>query len=96
MHPRRCSRQRLEQLTDLPNVGPALARSLESLGVRAPEDLQGRDALELYHSLCRLKGARQDPCVLDVFLSIERFLAGEEPKRWWAFSAERRQRWPCL
>ncbi|MEX1323328.1 MAG: helix-hairpin-helix domain-containing protein [Synechococcaceae cyanobacterium] len=96
MHPSRCSRQRLERLTDLPNVGPALARSLESLGFRVPADLQGRDAHALYRSLCRLKGGRQDPCVLDVLLSIERFLAGEEPKRWWAFSAERRQRYPGL
>ena len=96
MHPNRCSRQRLERLTDLPNVGPALARSLESLGFRVPADLQGRDAHELYRRLCRLKGERQDPCVLDVLLSIERFLAGEEPKRWWAFSAERRQRTPDL
>jgi hypothetical protein len=34
--------------------------------------------------------------VLDVFLSIERFLAGEEPRPWWWFSGERRRRHPRL
>jgi hypothetical protein len=96
MHPRRCSHHRLETLTDLPNVGPAMARALESIGCQTPADLIGRDALDLYRSLGRQRGVRQDPCVLDVFVSIERFLKGEEPRPWWAYSAERRRRHPDL
>ena len=42
----------------------------------------------------RASGSRQDPCVLDVFLSITRFLAGEEPRRWWAYTAERANHMP--
>lgn len=96
MNPRRCSRQRLARLTDLPNVGPAMAAALRSLGCETPADLVGRDPLELYRRLCRQRGCRQDPCVLDVFLSIERFLAGEEARPWWAFSQERRRCHPVL
>ncbi|MEB3321900.1 MAG: helix-hairpin-helix domain-containing protein [Synechococcaceae cyanobacterium] len=96
MHPRRCSRERLGTLTDLPNIGPAMARALESLGCLRPADLIGRDPLELYRSLCRQRGARQDPCVLDVFLSIEHFLAGGDARPWWEFTAERRRRHPDL
>jgi hypothetical protein len=96
MNPSRCSRERLYRLTDLPNVGPAMARDLKILGIETPEDLASQDPLVLYRSLCERKGARQDPCVLDVFLSITRFLAGEEPRRWWAYTAERMQRYPDL
>jgi hypothetical protein len=96
MHPSRCSRERLRRLSDLPNVGPAMARVLELLGITAPGELNGRDPLELYRSLCERRGARQDPCVLDVFLSISHFLAGEEPRPWWAYTAERKQRYPDL
>ncbi|TVS02411.1 MAG: mitomycin resistance protein [Cyanobium sp. PLM2.Bin73] len=74
MNPRRCSRQQLEQLTDLPNVGPAMAAALQSLGYQTPAELGGCDA----------------------FLSIQRFLAGEAPQPWWAYTQERRRRYPQL
>lgn len=96
MHPRRCSRERLERLTDLPNVGPVLAATLAGLGFAAPSDLVGQDPLDLYRRLCRQRGHRQDPCVLDVFISTQRFLAGEEARPWWTYSAERRRRYPEL
>ncbi len=96
MNPSRCSRHHLRRLSDLPNVGPAIARDLELLGVAAPAELMGSDPLELYRSLCERRGQRQDPCVLDVFLSITRFLAGEEPRPWWAYTAERKRRYPEL
>ncbi|MCP9887840.1 mitomycin resistance protein [Cyanobium sp. ATX 6A2] len=96
MNPRRCNRHQLEQLTDLPNVGPALAAALQSLGYQVPADLIGCDAFELYQRLCRQRGCRQDPCIFDVLLSIQRFLAGEEPQPWWAYSKERQRRYPEL
>lgn len=96
MNPSRCRRDQLETLTDLPNVGPAMASALQSLGYQAPADLGGCDAVELYQRLSQQRGCRQDPCVLDVFLSIQRFLAGEEPQPWWAYSKERRRRYPRL
>jgi hypothetical protein len=73
-----------------------MAAALETIGVHRPADLIGQDPLSLYRRLCRHRGARQDPCVLDVFLSIERFLAGKEAQPWWKFSAERRRQHPHL
>jgi len=96
VNPRRCKRHQLAQLTDLPNVGPAMASALQSLGCQVPADLDGCDAYQLYQRLSRQRGCRQDPCVLDVFLSIQRFLAGEEPQPWWAYSQERRRCYPEL
>jgi len=96
MNPSRCSRDRLHRLIDLPNVGPAMARDLKILGIEIPGELVGQDPLELYQSLCEQRGARQDPCVLDVFLPVTCFLAGDEPRRWWAYTAERKERYPDL
>ena len=45
----------------------------------------------MYEMLCEKTGSRQDPCVLDVFMSVTRFMAGEEPRPWWAYTQERKQ-----
>lgn len=93
MNPARVRRDCLRRLTDLPNVGPATAGDFELLGFRSPQDLTGADPWELYERLCRATGVRQDPCVLDVFLSVTRFLAGEAPRPWWEYTEERQRRW---
>jgi hypothetical protein len=96
MHPSRCGRHFLDTLTDLPNVGPAIAKALVSLGYRLPADLIGADPLDLYRRLGELRGCRQDPCVLDVLIAITRFLNGEPARPWWAYSEEWRRRHPDL
>lgn len=96
MNPAKVERHRVRQLQDLPNVGPATARDLEAIGIRRPEQLVGEDPLGLYQSLCRKRGARQDPCVLDVFISITRFMNGDASRPWWAYSRERKRRYPSI
>jgi len=96
MNPARVEREQVRLLTDLPNVGPAMKRDLEFIGIRMPAQLKGRDPLELYRSLCARSSTRHDPCVLDVFISITRFMDGEEPKPWWAFTAERKRKYGAL
>ena len=81
----------LTRLEQLPNVGPSLAADLRRLGLAAPADLVGRDAVELYDALCRATGQRHDPCVLDVFLSVVSYAAGEPPRPWWTFTAGRKR-----
>jgi hypothetical protein len=81
----------VRKLTDLPNIGPAMARDLELIGVRTPTQLVGRDPFGMYRRLCRKRGVRQDPCVLDVFISVTSFMNGDDPKPWWAFTAERKR-----
>lgn len=90
MNPTKVRRDQLHTLTDLPNVGPAMARDLQRLGFDHPDQLRGRNPQELYDRLCALTGLRQDPCVLDVFVSVIRFMDGEEPRPWWFYSPERK------
>lgn len=94
--PGKVQRLRVVKLTDLPNVGPACEKDLHLLGIKRPADLHGKDLFEMYKALCQLTGVRQDPCVLDVFISITRFASGESPLPWWAYTAERKARYGKL
>ncbi|NTW56955.1 MAG: mitomycin resistance protein [Chlorobiaceae bacterium] len=92
MNPQNVARDRLVRLTDLPNIGEAIAGDLRLIGIREPRQLEGRTAEEMYLDLCRVTGKRQDPCVLDVFMSLQHFMEGGEPLPWWHFTAKRKQR----
>jgi mitomycin resistance protein mcrB len=96
MQPDKVRREAVRELTDLPNVGKATAADLHRLDIHQPQDLVGCDAYALYHELCRLDGVRHDPCVLDVLLSLVDFIQGGAAQPWWAFTAERKARWPGL
>lgn len=96
MHPSRVQRGKTIELTDLPNVGPAMARDLALLGIRSPEDLTHRDPWALYAWLCERSGVRQDPCVLDTLMSITDYMAGHAPQPWWAYTSERKRRYGGL
>ena len=91
MHPSKVDRTRLHSLTDLPNIGPSVAADLRLLGVRQPADLAGVCPYDLYERLNRKTKARHDPCVLDTFISITRFVDGEPAQPWWAYTAERKR-----
>jgi len=96
MNPAKVARDRVRQLTDLPNIGPAMARDLEFIGIKSPGQLAGKDPLRLYRSLCRKRGVRQDPCVLDAFMAITRFAGGHAPKPWLAYTEERKRRYGAV
>jgi hypothetical protein len=80
---------RVETLTALPNVGPAVARRLIRLGIERPDDLRGRDPDELFERLSALDGRREDPCVLDTFTAVVDFADGAPARPWWEYSRER-------
>lgn len=96
MNPSKVRRKTTVRLTDLPNVGPAMARDLERLGIRRPADLRGRDPLDLYEMLCAATRVRQDPCVLDVFMSLTHFVRRGSARPWWDFTAERKRRYGAV
>jgi hypothetical protein len=83
------ARAHLTDLRQLPNVGPAVAADLRLLGIATPADLLGRDPYAMYDDLCRVTGVRQDPCVLDTFIAVTRYMSGEPAKPWWKYTAER-------
>jgi hypothetical protein len=91
MNPSKVVRERVRKLTDLPNIGPAMAADLILLGIDVPGKLAGRDPRKLYDALCERTGFRHDPCVLDTLISVVRFMDGDEPRPWWAYTAERKR-----
>jgi hypothetical protein len=84
--------EHIKNLEELPNVGKAIAGDLRLLGISRPEDLRGKDAFSLYRQLCQVTGMRQDPCVLDVFLSAVSFINGGPALPWWHFTKERKRK----
>ena len=55
--------------------------------------LVGECPFAMYERLCAITGRRHDPCVIDVFMSITRFMAGEAPRPWWEYTATRKALW---
>ena len=82
------------KLEDLFSVGKAVKRDFELLGVRTVAALAKQDPLKLYQRLCRKTGARQEPCVLDVFRAA--VAQARDPRlpleqcRWWYWSRVRK------
>ncbi|MCW5238236.1 helix-hairpin-helix domain-containing protein [Verminephrobacter eiseniae] len=90
MNPHKVNRARVRKFTDLPNVGKAMADDLHLLGFHSPEELAGACPFAMYDRLCQKTGVRHDPCVIDVFISITRFMNGEPPRPWWEFTDARK------
>lgn len=78
-------------LEQIPNIGPALAADLRSIGIEHPLQLVDRDAYGLYRTLCERSGRHQDPCVLDTFLAATDFMRGASPLPWWHYTAQRKR-----
>ncbi len=85
-------RTEITHLQQIPNVGPSISANLRLIGVSSPLDLLGRDPYEMYDALCETTGVRHDPCVIDVFISAVRFMAGEPGRPWWEFTSERKKK----
>lgn len=91
MNPSKVDRTRVEKLTDLPNIGKASAEDFQILGIHKPSQLVGKCPFEMYETLCKKTATHHDPCVIDVFISATRFMAGEAPRPWWEYTEERKQ-----
>ena len=88
--PKASSAETCLALEQLPNVGPAMASALRLLGIHTPQELKGRDGLQLYRALCTATGQRHDPCVLDTLLAVVDFMHGAPPAPWWAYTKQRK------
>jgi len=83
-------RNSVSRLDELPNIGKAGMADLMLIGIKHPKELIGKDAFDLYDSLCQKSGSKHDPCVIDVFLSVIDYMEGGEAKPWWAFTQKRK------
>ena len=91
MSPSKVVREEVVLLTHLPNIGPSLAGDLRLIGIQTPAELTGRDPYALFEALCEATQQRHDPCVLDIFISVTRFMNGGPPAVWWQFNKERKK-----
>ncbi len=83
--------QEAQVLEAIPNVGPAVAADLRQLGIQVPADLTGLDPYILYQRLCSQTGVIHDPCLLDTFIAVTRFMSGDPPLPWWRYTSERQR-----
>jgi hypothetical protein len=84
------NRATVSKLHELPNIGEAIARKLEAIGISHPEQLIGKSAYTLYDRLCEYTGEKVDPCVIDVIMSAIDFMEGGDPRPWWKFTDKRK------
>ena len=78
-------------LFELVNVGPAVARYLERVGITQTSQLAGRDAVEIYEEMCATIGRRLDPCLLDTVMSAVEQADGGPARPWWDYTADRKR-----
>jgi len=79
----------LRTLQVIPGVGRSVSVDLWNLGIRAVDDLRGRDPEELYERLCVLQQAHVDRCMLYTLRCAVYFASNEthDPKllKWWSW-----------
>ena len=84
-------RSDVSKFTDIPNIGKTMERDFKLLGLRHPSELAGKDPYLLFNELCRITAKKQDPCVIDIFISAVRYMEGGPARKWWEFTAERKR-----
>jgi hypothetical protein len=78
-------------LLALANVGPAVTRYLERVGITQTSQLAGRDPVEIYEEMCAASGRRHDPCLLDTVMSAVEQADGGPARPWWHYTAQRKR-----
>lgn len=81
-----------EALLALRNIGPAMRRDFDLLGICSLRQLARADADRLYLRLQQRTHARHDPCVWDTFAAAIHQARGGEALPWWHFTRERKRR----
>lgn len=93
--PSKASLKKLRELNHLVSVGDATLRDFNLLGIESVEELSRCNAQELFDRLSKTKGAKLDPCCLDVFqAAIEQAKNPSLPpekKNWWYWSRKRKE-----
>lgn len=89
-HP--AARPQADELLALKNIGPAMRRDLELLGIASVAQLARREPDALYRALARKTGQRQDPCVWDTFAAAIHQARTGEARPWWHYTPERKRR----
>lgn len=87
---------RTRGLGDLISIGPAMLRDFELLGIRSVEQLAKQNPQRMYEKMERVRGQRQDPCVLDTYCAAvaqaKNPRLAAEKCQWWWWSRQRKKR----
>ena len=78
-------------LTDLVNVGRAVARYSARVGITRSAQLMGRDPIEVYEQMSAACGEALDPCLLDTIMSAVDQAEGRPARPWWHYTPERKR-----
>jgi hypothetical protein len=80
-------------LLKIPGVGKSISKDLDDLGISKIEDLKNKDPEILYANLCKIRGVKQDICLLYVFRCAVAYskMAGKnrENLKWWDFKDDK-------
>lgn len=80
-----------QYLEQIPNIGKAVSKDLQVLGIKKPMDLKGKDGIKLYHKLNKLTGLRHDPCMADTLMAAVDFMNGGKAQPWWNYTNQRKK-----
>lgn len=80
------------ELLSLRNVGKAVLKDLELLGIHRIEQLKDKTPDHLYEELQRITGIKHDPCMWDTFAAIIHEAKTGEKLPWWHWSKIRKSR----
>lgn len=86
----------VKKFQDIPNVGPAMEKDFNLLGLQKPTDLIHKKPLTLYNKMCKISGVRQDPCVLDTYIAAIDFMNGAPAKPWYFYTKGRKKDHPDI
>lgn len=87
--------EEVTRFEDIPNIGPAMVRDFKILGIKGPSELAKKDLYQMYQALSKKKG-RQDPCVLDTYMAATDFMRGAKAMPWYAYTKERKRKYPNI
>jgi len=77
----------LKEFMQIPGVGKKISEDFWKLGLRAIEDLNGKDPEELYARLCLIEGKEIDRCMLYVIRTAVYYASNKnhDPNllKWW-------------
>lgn len=79
------------QLEQVPNIGKAVVKDLQRLGITRPQQLKNKDGIALYKKLNAITKQTHDPCMADTFLAAVDFMNGGKAKPWWEFTEKRKK-----
>lgn len=73
------------------NVGPAMLKDLQLLGIEKIEQLKDKTPDQLYEKLQQITGKKHDPCVWDFFSAIIYEATTGKKLPWWHWSQKRKK-----